>query len=124
MHLNKAQPVQYIISFRSRLGGVMANVYAIGPKVRWFKPPHVVRFYGMLKNPAECERYISRAKFIISTKILLLCSLHNSVGKISRELWWRNQEFPLSISFNYVSPCSYITCSMDTRPDYGLDSEM
>jgi hypothetical protein len=81
-------------------------VLAIGPKVRGFKPgrgrwilrainipsisffegkyshrPHVVRFYGMLKNPAEYDRDSSSAKFSAISRQVSPCF-------DTRCLWW------------------------------------
>jgi hypothetical protein len=46
-----------------------------------------------------------------------------TAGRIARELWWTNQEFPLPISFHSGSPCSYITCEMNDMPDGSHSSE-
>jgi hypothetical protein len=45
-----------------------------------------------------------------------------TAGRIARELWW-NQEFPLSVSFHNVSPCSYIAWGMNSTPVGGRSSE-
>jgi hypothetical protein len=73
------------------IGDLVVSVLSIGPKVLGSNPAegdgyltstkigqeqlpsggkqsrrsHVVRFYGMLKNPAECEQILHKAKFII-----------------------------------------------------------
>jgi hypothetical protein len=76
------------------LGALVVNVIAIGPKVRGFKPGqrrlksatlllrresrrlHVVRFYGMLKNPIGMKEIFCRQEFnAISSASLLMTVL-------------------------------------------------
>jgi hypothetical protein len=90
---------------------------ATGPKARGFKPGwgqwtlrainirsmtsfrqevslrfHVVRFYGILKNPAEYEKDISSAKFTAISRQVLLLRYLASLMVTARELWWMNRE--------------------------------
>jgi hypothetical protein len=64
------------INIRIVLGGLVVTVLAIRSKVYGFKLG--VRFYGMLKNPAEYERDTSQAKFTdisrqVSASVLGVC---------------------------------------------------
>jgi hypothetical protein len=47
----------------------------------------------------------------------------DSTCRIATELWWTNQEFSLSISFHYGSPCLSITWRMNNRPADGRSLE-
>jgi hypothetical protein len=101
-----------------RLGGVMVSVLTIGPKVRGVKPdrgdgflraikicstpsfveevkpePHVVRLYGILKITCMYEQ-----KYFVRPNSSFLSPVppayyQMTAGRISRELWWANQDF-------------------------------
>jgi hypothetical protein len=45
-----------------------------------------------------------------------------TADEISRELWWTNQEFFLSMEFHHASPCSYHR-GMNSRLVGGRSSE-
>jgi hypothetical protein len=54
--------------------------------------PHVARCYGMLKIPAECDRYFAGKNNATFLCKFLLASLQDVSAVIARKLWWMNKE--------------------------------
>jgi hypothetical protein len=98
------------------LGGVMVSGPPIGPSVcgyiagrgrwifkddkirstpffggKWIHWPYVVKFYWMLKIPAEYDRDITVDKFK-NISLQFSASLL-SASAVTRQLWWMNQEW-------------------------------
>jgi hypothetical protein len=77
-----------------------------------------------------CKKSLTSVTEILQGQILIpfthaSCLLPDDcAGRIARELWWMSQDFLLlTSSFHHGSPCSYITCRMNNRPDGGRRSE-
>jgi hypothetical protein len=56
-----------------------------------------------VKEPFEVWKICSRQNSSFPSPVPLTLLLDYSAGRTARELWWMNQEFPLSISFHHGS---------------------
>jgi hypothetical protein len=104
----------------TRLGDIMVSVLAVRLNLLGFK---LFPSYGFLRAMNIRRTPSFRWEVKPEAPCLEISSpgspdflLDDSPDRISRQLWWTNQEFPLSISFHHGSPCSFITWGMNSGP--------